>query len=158
MYDGGIKSVNNIPAEIELLFNNKSLEIVKFLTYMYVLKGRRKYVKIEEYVYYEMVHALEYENLKVNENLRYKYFKINTLIREIIIYLEHCKYISISSEKASTIYELLINVEDKGKRILLDLQSKYFIELREEINNMKSNKPYSKSSYKIILEVLNEWN
>lgn len=146
-----------IPKSIELLFKNFKLDTARALVIIYVISNRKKKIKVQEYIYYELQNALnnkgEFEEFF---EVRYTYFKINSEIKEIILYLSNVNCISIASKNVKNILDLEISITDKGRKLVSNLKDIYYKRLIDNIFDIKSEKKYSNSEYKRLLEVINE--
>lgn len=152
--NGEEKTVSNTPKEIELLFRNKKLDSARVIFFTYFLLGKRKFLSVEEYIFFELVYSIRNEKGKLN--LKYKYFKLDEVLREILIFLSECRYIELKSNGAKTINDIKISITDNGKKLALDLNSEYFSKIRKEIMNLKACAKYTKGNYKEILKALND--
>ncbi|MDU4883101.1 hypothetical protein [uncultured Clostridium sp.] len=147
-----------IPKSIELLFKNFKLDTARALVIIYVISNGRKKIKVKEYIYYELQNVLnnkgEFEELFEG---RYTYFKINSEIEKIILYLSNINCISIASKNIKNVLDLEISITDKGRKLVSNLKDIYYKRLIDNIFYIKSEKKYSNSEYKRLLEVINEW-
>ncbi|NFK79730.1 hypothetical protein FDA95_14215 [Clostridium botulinum] len=147
-----------IPKSIELLFRNFKLDTARALVIIYVISNRRKKIRVQEYIYYELQNALnnnsEFEDFFEG---RYTYFKINGEIEKIILYLSNVNYISITSKNVKNILDIEISITDKGRKVVSNLKDIYYKRLIENISDIKSEIKYNNGKYKRLLEVINEW-
>lgn len=148
--------MNEIPKSIELLFINFNLSAIKFLFISYYTKGRKSTLKLEEYLYYELLYSNYNSSECDSKTMRYSFYKISKELPSIIIYLENSGYIKIEKTNISKILDMNISFLEKGKRLILDLKEPYFEELKENIIKLKSDYKYTKGGYKNILEKMNE--
>ncbi|WP_346962444.1 hypothetical protein [Clostridium sp.] len=147
-----------IPKSIELLFRNFKLDTARALVIIYVISNRRKKIKVQEYIFYELQNALN-NNDEFEEFFegRYIYFKINSEIEKIILYLSNVNCISITSKNVKNILDLEISITDKGRKVASNLKDIYYKRLMDNISDIKSKIKYSNGEYKRLLEVINEW-
>lgn len=133
------------------------MDTARALVIIYVISNRKKKIKVQEYIYYELQNALnnkgEFEEFF---EVRYTYFKINSEIKEIILYLSNVNCISIASKNVKNILDLEISITDKGRKLVSNLKDIYYKRLIDNIFDIKSEKKYSNSEYKRLLEVINE--
>lgn len=103
----------DLPVEIDLLFDNKKLDAMKYLLIIYQIKMKsNRRISFEELLYYYTL--LYYESNKYKVPLINKYMRDKKNINEIIIYLENLGFINLHGKISSRIQQLKISITDFG--------------------------------------------
>ncbi|MGF2144857.1 hypothetical protein ACQUEF_05795 [Vagococcus fluvialis] len=111
--DEDVKRQVDLPIEIDLLFDNKKLDAMKYLLIMYQIKMKsNRRISFEELLYYYTL--LYYETNKHKVPLVNKYMRDKKNINEVIIFLENLGYINLYGKISSRIQQLKISLTDLG--------------------------------------------
>ncbi|WP_060207234.1 hypothetical protein, partial [Sporosarcina koreensis] len=107
-------NVFQLPAEIDLLFDNKKLDVLKYLAILYHLKEifRKRRLSLEQLLYYYSV--IYFENHETNTPLIYKYLRDKKGMNEIMIYLDNLQFIQVHGDIFTPINKLKISITQKG--------------------------------------------
>src|SRR5699024_12379231 len=102
-----------LPTEIYLIFDNKKLDVLKYLLIIYHLKEkfRKRRISLEELLYYYSI--IYFKNHKINAPLIYKYLRDKKRINEIMISLENLDFIQVHGDIFTPINKLIISITKK---------------------------------------------
>ncbi|EGO8274619.1 hypothetical protein PMT97_05975 [Enterococcus faecalis] len=119
----GINELSHLPIEIDLLFDNKKLDILKYLGILYQSKYnlRKRKINLEQLLYYYSM--LYFESVNTNTPMIYKYLRDKKRINEIIIYLENLGFIQIHGNMFTRLNSLKISISDAGIEAIDSWQS-----------------------------------
>src|SRR5699024_771773 len=136
------KKLFQLPTEIDLLFDNKKLDVLKYLLIIYHLKEnfRKRRISLEELLYYYSI--IYFKNHKINAPLIYKYLKDKKRIKEIMISLENQEYIQVNGDIFTPINKLRISITKKRNKTIKYLQSESVVLYSENISINIKNYPY----------------
>lgn len=106
--------VSHLSAEIELLFDNKKLDILKYLGILYQAKenSRQRQLTLEQLLYYYSL--LNVEGSDSNAPIIYKYLRDKKKINEIVIYLANLKLVKINGDIFTRTNKLKISISEEG--------------------------------------------
>ncbi|MBF4502249.1 hypothetical protein IRY55_12845 [Savagea sp. SN6] len=107
-------NIFQLPAEIDLLFDNKKLDVLIYLVTMYHLavNFRKRRFSLEQLLYYYSI--IYFESHEINSPLIYKYLRDKKRVNEIMIYLENLHFIQIHGDIFTPINKLKISVTQRG--------------------------------------------
>lgn len=153
MYGGGVnvlKSQPNIdyrsPFEIELLFDNKKLELFQYLIILYscLKDNRKRKLSPEQLLYFYTIIFFEMDGTKTP--LIFKYNKDKSRINEVLIVLSSLGYIDVFGELTSPIKSLKIAITKQGINFLEEIESSRIVEYIVSIRRIVQRRPYEKNS------------
>ena len=135
-----------VPKNIKLLFENRQLDIMKFLSLLQVLrnKSKKKFYTVEEIIFYyslvnfDLIKILDEDisNLMKNRN---RYLRFNKLINQIILELSNLEYIDIKGNISYKKDRIGVRLNEEGERFLKTFDSEYFLKLMESYQNIATN-------------------
>lgn len=137
----------NLPLEIDLLFDNKKLDILKYLGILYQIKTKTKKRKLnlEQLLYYYTI--LYYETSNTSKPLIYKYIRDKKRISEILIYLENLKFIQVHGDVFTRLNGLQVSITELGIQSIDAWQSDSILRYLNNISDILEKYPYgSKAS------------
>jgi hypothetical protein len=128
------KNKSIVPPSIELLFDNKRLEIVKTmcLLYAFYLKNNKKFNKVSDIVFYyslvnfDLINLFE-ENNKSRHLSTNLYFRFQTKINQILLELSNLKYIDIKGDLSYKTDDIGVRLTIKGAEFLKGIEEVEFI-------------------------------
>ncbi|MGY0353561.1 hypothetical protein ACWY2R_03555 [Enterococcus avium] len=134
------------PFEIELLFDNKKLEVFQYLIILYAcLKDNRKRkLSIEQLLYFYTIIFSETDETK--PPLIFKYNKDKSRINEVLIALSSLQYIEVDGKVISPIKTLKFSITKHGIDFLEGIQSPVLEEYIDVIRSIIHRRPYEKNS------------
>ena len=142
----------DLPVSIELIFENKKLLTMNLLVAAYVLTLRKKKINIYECLFYYILSLINFSETTEpkydKKEFQYNYFKIDKVLKELVIYLTNSDLVSLDSNKSKNLSEISMIVTDKGKKIVSDLKGQYFVDLKEKIKISSTMLKYKKQYYK----------
>ncbi len=154
MYGGEVNALekqtenNNYqsPFEIELLFDNKKLELFQYLVIMYscLKDNRKRKLSIEQLLYFYTIIFSETDETKTP--LIFKYNKDKSKINEVLIALSSIKFIDVNGKVNSPISNLKISITKQGIEFLEEMNSLVLDEYISLIRNIIQKRPYEKNS------------
>ncbi|WP_137664928.1 hypothetical protein [Enterococcus hulanensis] len=105
---------SHLPVEIDLLFDNKKLDILKYLSILYQAKIslRQRKLTLEQLLYYYSV--LYFKTSSGNTPLIYKYLRDKKRINEIIIYLENLGFVKVDGDITTQLNGLKVSISKDG--------------------------------------------
>ncbi|PRP55204.1 hypothetical protein ACRV5I_11245 [Bacillus halotolerans] len=144
-----------VPPSIKLLFNNSQLEMIRTLCliYSFYQQSKRKFIKIEEVVFYyclvnfDMIRLIESEDdqVSIRTNLNYRY---QQNVNQIILELGNLKFIELNGNLNFKSSQLKVRLTHQGHDFIQKLEINYFSELIKEysrvINLIDSNQKNQK--------------
>lgn len=132
----------HLPLEIDLLFDNKKLDILKYLGILYQVKTKTKKRKLnlEQLLYYYSI--LYYETSNTSTPLIYKYLRDKKRISEILIYLENLKFIQIHGDVFTRLNRLQVSITELGIQSIESWQSDSILQYLNNISNILEKYPY----------------
>ena len=158
-FGGGTIRVSNkeydfihLPDNVEYLFNNIMIEIISFLC---VLSCFKKNMKLDELLFYYCL-AVSYVDLrKENNNLNFgvknAQYEANSLYlymkekeQYIITYLANCGFLELSVDNSTHPHNILISINEKGRKCTAQLQNKYFSNLIQRTRQVIKDAKYTK--------------
>lgn len=107
-----------LPKEIDLLFDNKKLDILKYLGILYHSKKQQKKRKLnfdQLLYYYSMLH---FETNNNHTPMIYKYLRDQKRINEILIYLDNLGFVEIHGDLTTQLKSLKVSITDAGIEII----------------------------------------
>ena len=110
-----------LPVEIDLLFDNKKLDILKYLGILYQSKGNKGKLNLEQLLYYYSMLYFEVRN--TNTPMIYKYLRDKKRINEIVIYLENLGFVEIYGDVSIRLNNLKISISEAGIEAIDSWQS-----------------------------------
>lgn len=132
----------NLPLEIDLLFDNKKLDILKYLGILYQVKTKTKKRKLnlEQLLYYYTI--LYYETSNTSTPLIYKYLRDKKRISEILIYLENLKFVQVHGDVFTRLNGLQVSITELGIQSIGSWQSDSVSLYLNNILNVLEKYPY----------------
>ena len=132
----------NLPLEIDLLFDNKKLDILKYLGIIYQVKTRTKKRKLnlEQLLYYYTI--LYYETSNTSTPLIYKYLRDKKRISEILIYLENLKFVQVHGDVFTRLNGLQVSITELGIQSIGSWQSDSISLYLNNISDILEKYPY----------------
>lgn len=152
-YGGGVSDLVNqnmsnyqSPFEIELLFDNKKLEVFQYLIILYscLKDNRKRKLSIEQLLYFYTIIFSETDETKTP--LIFKYNKDKSRINEVLIALSSLQYIEVDGKVISPIKTLKFSITKHGIEFLEGIQSPVLEEYIDVIRNIIHRRPYEKNS------------
>lgn len=153
MYGGGVNVLNkhnkneyHLPFEIELLFDNKKLELFQYLVILYFcLKDRQqRKLSLEQLLYYYTVIFFEKDFTKIP--LIFKYNKDKSKINEILIVLSNLHYIEVGGNMTTSIKNLKFSISKQGIEFIEGIESPILENYFEATREVIQKRPYEKDS------------
>lgn len=146
----------SVPISIELLFENKKLELMKVLCLIYSvsLKSKR-YVSISEIVFYfalvnfNLINIFEDINKTTSPNL---FFRFQSRISNIIIHMNNLDFIDLKANLFTKTDDIKIRISNTGKEFYIENNSVFFEELQEKYISTFEKVNYTFSNLKILKE------
>lgn len=131
-----------LPIEIDLLFDNKKLDTLKYLGILYQakIKTRKRKINIEQLLYYYTL--LYYETGNISTPLIYKYLRDKKDINELLIFLENLKFIQVHGDISSRLNRLQVSITEEGINAIESWQSDSILTYFEHISNILEKYPY----------------
>ncbi|MFR4286691.1 MAG: hypothetical protein ACLUQ0_10465 [Enterococcus italicus] len=113
----------NLPLEIDLLFDNKKLDILKYLGILYQVqtKTKKRNLNLEQLLYYYTF--LYYETSNTSTPLIYKYLRDKKRISESLIYLENLKFVQVHGNIFTRMNGLQVSITELGIQSIESWQS-----------------------------------
>ena len=113
----------HLPIEIDLLFDNKKLDILKYLGILYYANGnlKKRKLNIEQLLYYYSM--LYFETSNTNAPMIYKYLRDEKRIHEIVIYLENLGFVEVHGDIFTRLNSLMISISEAGIEAIDSWQS-----------------------------------
>lgn len=132
----------HLPVEIDLLFDNKKLDILKYLGILYQAKKKFKKRKLdlEQLLYYYTI--LYFESNATNTPLIYKYLRDKKRINEIVIYLENLELIEIYGDISTRLNNLKVSISEAGIEAIDSWQSESVEIYLKQISIIMKKYPY----------------
>ncbi|WP_445430108.1 hypothetical protein [Bacillus atrophaeus] len=136
------KNTFQLPTEIDLLFDNKKLDVLKYLLIIYHLKEnfRKRRIGLEELLYYYSI--IYFKNHEINAPLIYKYLRDKKRINEIMISLENLEFIQVHGDILTPINKLRFSITKKGIETIKSLESESVVLYSENISIIIKNYPF----------------
>lgn len=134
--------LSHLPIEIDLLFDNKKLDTLKYLGILYQAKirTRKRKFNIEQLLYYYTL--LYYETNNISTPLIYKYLRDRKRINELLIYLENLKFIQVHGDVSSRLNGLQVSITEAGIQAIESWQSDSILIYFNHISNILEKYPY----------------
>lgn len=131
-----------LPKEIDLLFDNKKLDILIYLGILYSVKENIKEnkVNIEQLLYYYSV--IYFVNQGTNDPIINKYLRDKSRINDIMIYLENLNFVKIYGDIYITVSKLNFSITEKGIETIKSLESESIKLYLDDIYNITHKYPY----------------
>jgi hypothetical protein len=139
-----------VPSSIRLLFDNSQLEMMKTLclVYSYYQKSKRKFVKIQEIVfYYSLVNfgmskLIESDGKKgeVSRNLYYRY---QQSVNQVVLEMANLNFIEVKGNVTSKTSQLGVRLTQQGYEFIQKMEIKYFSELISDYSRIISLVDYN---------------
>ncbi|MGM0727618.1 MAG: hypothetical protein ACQETS_15275 [Bacillota bacterium] len=136
------KMIFQLPTEIDLLFDNIKLDILKYLLIIYHLKENfnKRRLSLEELLYYYSI--IYFENHEIDAPLIYKYLRDKKTINESMISLENLEFIQVHGDIFTPIDKLRISITKKGIETIKSLESENVVLYSENIFIIIKSYPY----------------
>lgn len=137
-----IKKIDVLPKEIDLLFDNKKLDILKYLYILYLAKTKlkKKKLNLDQLLYYYTL--LSFETSYTSTPKIYKYLRDKKRINEAIIYLENLKLIQVYGEVYIKLSNLKISISKSGIELINFGTTESFEAYISHISNIMDKYPY----------------
>ncbi|BDG67569.1 hypothetical protein ENLAB_11330 [Enterococcus innesii] len=137
-----INKQSHLSSEIELLFDNKKLDLLKYLGILYQAKDicRQRQLSLEQLLYY--YYMLYFETTDINTPLIYKYLRDKKQINEIIIYLENLEFVQIHGDLFTRLNKLKVSISETGINAIDSLQSESVEMYLKQIIAIMEKYPY----------------
>lgn len=134
---------SHLPKEIDLLFDNKKLDSLKYLGILYYSKlhFRKKTLNFEQLLYYYSV--IHYDNNESHTPLIYKYVRDKKNLNEIIIFLDNLNFIQTHGDIYTQTNRLKFSITDLGIEVIGSWESDEIILYLENINHVLEKYPYN---------------
>lgn len=120
---GGVREVNykhefSLPLEIDLLFDNKKLDALKYLAILYNIKkySKKKTVNLEHTLYYYLV--LEFENDTSKVPLINRYLRDYKNIKQTMIYLYNLDFCKVIGDITAPTQKIKWSLTEKGIQMI----------------------------------------
>lgn len=119
-----INKLSCLPIEIDLLFDSKKLDILKYLGILYQSKVnfKKNKLSLEQLLYYYSLLGFEISN--TNTPMIYKYLRDKKRINEIVIYLENLTFVKVHGDISTRLNSLKISISETGIETIDSWQSK----------------------------------
>lgn len=152
-YGGGVSALevqNNSgyksPFEIELLFDNKKLELFQYLVILFssLKDNRKRKLSFEQLLYFYTI--IFFEKDKTKTPLIFKYNKDKSRINGALIALSSLGYIEIDGKVTSPIKTLKVSITKLGIEFIESIDSEVLIEYIALLRNVIQQRPYEKNS------------
>ncbi len=158
-----------VPKSIELLFDNKQLEVVKTLCLLYAfyLKSKKKFYKVSDITFYyslvnynlvklfKNVNIDQVGNSKVTPNLFYRY---QANVTQILLELSNLNFIEIKGNVTFKTSDIDVRIKVEAIEFIMSLEKDFFVKLIDaylavidQVDNTSLNK-------KIMVEYNYEWD
>ncbi|MBC1910479.1 hypothetical protein HCA53_11995 [Listeria innocua] len=137
-----INKQSHLSPEIELLFDNKKLDVLKYLGILYQAKDmcRQRQLSLEQLLYYYSM--LYFETTDINTPLIYKYLRDKKQINKIMIYLENLEFVQIHGDIFTRLNKLKISISETGINAIESLQSESVEMYLKQIIDIMEKYPY----------------
>ncbi|ECB9828908.1 hypothetical protein FL859_07180 [Listeria monocytogenes] len=137
-----INKQSHLSPEIELLFDNKKLDVLKYLGILYQAKdmSRQRQLSLEQLLYYYSM--LSFETTDINTPLIYKYLRDKKQINKIMIYLENLEFVQIHGDIFTRLNKLKISISETGINAIESLQSESVEMYLKQIIDIMEKYPY----------------
>lgn len=134
--------LSHLPVEIDLLFDNKKLDILKYLGILYQAKCnlKKRKLSLEQLLYYYSM--LYFEITDTNAPMIYKYLRDKKRINEIIIYLENLGFVEIYGDISTRLNALKISISEVGIDTIDSWQSESIETYLEHSSIIMEKYPY----------------
>lgn len=146
-----------LPASIELLFENTKLEILKTMVILKVFynKSKRKFLRISEICFYYGLNNFNlYPYPSSNNTLQSKsissLFRYESKVHLLILELAGANHIEVKGNLTDKTQDLQVRLTDKGAEFLSELRIEYLEILNKNYSNVIDQEKYSKEKYKKI--------
>lgn len=125
---------SNLSAELDLLFENGKLDLLKYLGILYKVKDRKNASKLtfEQLLYYYSILFLE--NKDDDIPMIYEYLRDKKEINSIIIYLENLGFVKIYGSISIRLDKLKVVITKEGIKFIDSEQSKNIKKYLEQIS------------------------
>lgn len=123
--------------EISLLFSNKILERNAFVCTIYELK-KDKGIFLKDLLFY---YSLAIFRTTENQSLEHIYTKIRKEVNDMLLYLINTGFVKIIGLNTLDILLSKVVVTELGKNYVENLESFYFMRIREEVKLLKKEYP-----------------
>lgn len=135
-------NIFQLPAEIDLLFDNKKLDVLIYLGILYHLKksSRKRQFSLAQLLYYYSV--IYFESHKTNTPLIYKYLRDEKIVNEVMIYLDNLQFVKIHGDIFTPINRLKVSITQEGIKAIDSLESDSVKIYLENISIIIRNFPY----------------
>lgn len=132
----------HLPIEIDLLFDNKKLDILKYLGILYYANGnlKKRKLNIEQLLYYYSM--LYFETSNTNAPMIYKYLRDEKRIHEIVIYLENLGFVEVHGDIFTRLNSLMISISEAGIEAIDSWQSESIGVYLKQISNVMGKYTY----------------
>lgn len=123
IFGGGVIDLSHnhefsLPLEIDLLFDNKKLDALKYLAILYNIKkySKKKTVNLEQTLYYYLV--LEFENDTSKMPLINRYLRDYKNIKQTMIYLYNLDFCKVIGDITVPTQKIKLSLTEKGIQII----------------------------------------
>lgn len=136
----------HLPIEIDLLFDNKKLDVFVYLgiLYNYKLHFRKKTITLEHLLYYYTIVYSQDKDLDVP--LIYKYLRDKERLNENIIYLSNLGFVLLEGDILTSTKKLKISITDLGIETIANWESENVQLYIQDIYEVMKNYPYENKS------------
>ena len=146
-----------IPILVDVLFDNSEIEKLGVLCVIKCFPRRTSGLSFPELVYYYSLAVSEFnfdnnDNSKVRYNVINLYVSFQSRLKKIIIELSSLEHIQVDGRIDLSVDKIKIKLTNNGNELLRNLESKYFINLCNQVDFAKKHFSYSKSMEKQLLE------
>lgn len=131
-----------LPREIDLLFDNKKLDIVIYLGILYFVKEsfKENKINIEQLLYYYSV--IYFSQQGTTDPIINKYLRDKNRINDIMIYLENLDFIETYGNIYTRVSKLNFSITKKGIETIKSLESESIKLYLDNIYNVIQRYPY----------------
>lgn len=135
IYGGEVKdliNLNNTPLEIDLLFNNKKLDAIRYLLVLYT---EQKKMTVTELLYYFTIVNIGLEDYSEMSRMNI-YLKNRREINKILIFLSNLNYISVEGDFKKNIDNFKLKITPLGINFINNVETnwmKNYINLFQDI-------------------------
>lgn len=150
-YGGEMKDLNKnsdyeLPLELELIFDNKKLDMFEYIVIIFLATSqfKKRSVSIEQMVYYYTIFFSL--NSKSKTPLIYKYNKDMKKIGEYLISLSSLKLIEVIGTVDQPLSRIKVKLTNYGKEFIESIESETLLSFISDIANVMKKYSYDKNS------------
>lgn len=144
---------NLLPQEIDLLFDNKKLDMLKYLGILYYSKTqfKKRGLTFEQLLFYYSV--VYYDSSEAHNPLIYKYVRDKKNLNWVIIYLDNLNLIKTQGDVFTGINKIKVSITDDGMELIKSWETEDTRLYLQNICSVLEKYPYSvmNSKFKFLL-------